>query len=241
MVWKKKCKALRIFILISFLVFVVPQPQANAQDPAAQEHVWTDEEWKKATEGLDYSTKPKKEEQEDRTKEVQRKQLNFPDFLNRLINAPLFKIISVLLIIGGLVFLIIRLIKANTSANDKRLTEKDVKQAFLKIENDLPDADVSSLLSAMLDAKDYKSTVRLLYLNIIQQLHLNKQIVWKKDKTNNDYLREMRNDPSYPSFREVTLLFEVIWYGDSDIDAISYNKVAPAFKNYLTTLKNEPH
>jgi hypothetical protein len=240
MVWRKKCKSLRILLVILCLVLNAPHSlPLHAQETRVQEQLWTDEDWEKSREGLDYSTEQKKKKEKQQQPQEANQERNIAEFLMRLTNSKVFKILSIVIIIGLLVFIIIRLIKTSSSGKGKRVPNLNVQQALLDIENDLPDADLSRLLNMTIDAKDYKSAVRILYLHVIQQLHTHRHIAWKKDKTNNDYVREMRSHSGYQSFRDLTLLFEVIWYGDTDINEGLYNKVEPAFKNYLSTLKNE--
>jgi hypothetical protein len=241
MVWRKKCKALRVLLVVLCLALSAPHAQQlRAQAPTAQEQLWSDEDWEKSKKGLDYSTEQKKKkEKKEPTQKEDSRDWNIAEFLMRLTNSNAFKILSIVIIIGLLVFIIIRLIKTNSTGKGKRVPDLSVKEALQNVENDLPDADLSHLLNMTIDAEDYKSAIRILYLHIIQQLNAHNHIVWKKDKTNNDYVREMRTHSSYQSFREVTLLFEVIWYGDTDINESLYHKVEPVFKNYLATLKNE--
>jgi hypothetical protein len=88
-----------------------------------------------------------------------------------------------------------------------------------------------SEIDAAIARGDYRRASRLLYLRLLKQLSDAGRIVWKPEKTNHDYLRELGSNDLARSFARVTLLFDYIWYGDFHIDEPTFQQVRGAFEN----------
>jgi hypothetical protein len=102
----------------------------------------------------------------------------------------------------------------------------------------LHETDLERFLRQALTDTDYRTAVRLYYLSILKQYSLREIISWKKDKTNNEYLTEVRrsNAPTYADFRAATLIFERVWYGEKVIEARDYAKIQPKFEQLLAKI-----
>lgn len=69
------------------------------------------------------------------------------------------------------------------------------------------------------DKGDYRVAFRLLYLDTLKRFVEKNWIVYRKEKTNFDYLMQLSNKPVYSAFGQLTLAFDEIWYGDIVPDA----------------------
>lgn len=199
--------------------------------------LWSDEQWQKAKEGIEYTKPEEAKEKEEEEEEEEEKELNSKDswniseWLTAIFTSPTGKLIAILVIIGLLVFLLIRLIVNRTS--DKKVSDIPTDVYIWQNEEDIPEeTDMERHLREALESGNYKIAVRILYLIVIRQLHENKIIIWKKDKTNRDYLNEMRQRSDYKNFREVTHIYEVVWYGDFDINVTEFEKIQSVFSSY---------
>jgi len=81
--------------------------------------------------------------------------------------------------------------------------------------------------------------VRVYYLEVLKQLSLKDLIKWQRDKTNSEYLREMRQQTHFKDFRHVTRIFERVWYGDTKIEQDTFQQISPEFELYLSKVSNE--
>lgn len=61
---------------------------------------------------------------------------------------------------------------------------------------------------------DYKMAFRLRYLDLLKQLSQRNWIIYKKEKTNFDYLTQLMSKPVYQPFSRLTMAFDEIWYGE---------------------------
>lgn len=80
---------------------------------------------------------------------------------------------------------------------------------------------------------DYRSAVRYQFLFILKKLSDKKQINWNPEKTNKDYLMELKAEHLKKEFSELSYIFDYVWYGEFSIDEQAYLK----FKNQYQTFK----
>ena len=96
--------------------------------------------------------------------------------------------------------------------------------------------DLSTLVRQALDSQDYTLATRLYYLWGIQALSEKKHIKWKKDKTNKSYLKEIQDLNFKRQFRDLTNIFERIWYGQSVIDQAAFSQIQSKFQQFIHSL-----
>jgi len=102
--------------------------------------------------------------------------------------------------------------KAKT-INDINLTEEHIEGI-----------DINNLLDSALKEKDYRLAIRYQFLLTLQKLSKNDIIEWHFDKTNSDYLTEIKQPQLQNGFKKITYLYDYIWYGEQTIDDIKYSK-----------------
>lgn len=238
MAWKKRfnlptyCFILngsaRNFLLLLFVIFI--QLSSFAQDS-----LWTKEQWEETRKDYIYKDPEKKEEEE---KEIdEQTELDFNDDSNWQLElsdtARMAILVSFVIILAALLIYFFW----GKGSSDQRL--KEIELNMLVLEHNLDKIDPDQFLNKVLDTNDYKTAVRLHFLSTLRRLHLIQWINWKKDKTNYDFLREMRTREQYPAFKELTLAFEVVWYGDTDINEAQYLLIKEKFDSLIQTLPNE--
>jgi hypothetical protein len=106
-----------------------------------------------------------------------------------------------------------------------------------ELEANLETVDLDPHLQKAIDNKEFTLAIRLYYLSILKELTLSNWIRWKKEKTNQHYLFELKENNHFAAFQQVTLIFERVWYGKSNFDETAFNSVQPAFKDFLFRLK----
>jgi hypothetical protein len=99
--------------------------------------------------------------------------------------------------------------------------------------------DIEALLEQARRSGDFKAAVRLYYLKLLKRLHEMEKIVWKKEKTNRDYLSELfAKDFHFQRMRGLTLSYESVWYGDHDINPESFQRICSQFESVFTELSD---
>jgi hypothetical protein len=220
---RKKFKIIILLCFAASLLLVCQDSHAQTNPPdTSTEQVWTDEDWQKAIDGVEYVQQPKKEE-----KQKEKNDFEIPEATSRWngdwLTSPTTKVIVIIFTIALLIFTLVKLLGNAGNANVKVLNNNISIQELT--EENFIETDLEKLLRLALEANDYRSAVRILYLSTIQQLNAQGLILWKKDKTNKDFLREMRAHGEYKTFRDITLAYEIVWYGDRQIEQPQFSSL----------------
>ncbi|MFN8237102.1 MAG: hypothetical protein U0T77_02940 [Chitinophagales bacterium] len=139
-------------------------------------------------------------------------------------------------ILIALLFLVLNVMGVHLQK--RKSGKKDMPIALDELEDNLDTAAIDPHLYAAIKNKQFKLAIRLYYLMIIQQLSYKEIIHWKKYKTNQQYLKEVKkNDGYYEMLKQLTLTYEQCWFGDGVLSEAEYDRIQPAFVNFLHQLK----
>ena len=144
---------------------------------------------------------------------------------------PLLQGLLYLIIAALVVFLIVAIF--SSIKVDKKIKKEEVKK-----EEEIEDIDVidaESGLEKALKAENYREAVRMLFIKLLQILVLEKSIEWKPEKTNRDYLREMKSNSKIHHFNNLVIAYERIWYGRDSIDELFFNYLRTDFEKFYST------
>ena len=210
--------------------------------------VFDAERWEDLHESLDYSGKPPKPKKkpEPETPDAPTPPPSPDSSFDQPDLSPLVKVLLVILLVGLLGWLIYSIglhgeMKFDTPlVTDGEPEEVDLKQVE-RLEEELDRRDVDPYLVKAETTEQYALAVRLQYLALLKKLHEQGLIRWKKNRTNRYYLNEMRDHPTYTGFRDLTLTFERVWYGNYTPDAEEYRRIKSGFTAYRERLTPLAH
>ncbi|MFI5236856.1 MAG: hypothetical protein ACHQLA_02840 [Ignavibacteriales bacterium] len=121
------------------------------------------------------------------------------------------------LMFAALILIIRGIIKA-----DRRglLFGKISSNEIMLIENEenINQINFDELIIAAVERKDYKLAVRYLFLKSLKLLSEKGIVELRNNKTNHQYLSEIKNNRISGAFQIATSRFEWVWYGDFPID-----------------------
>lgn len=80
--------------------------------------------------------------------------------------------------------------------------------------------------------KDYRSAIRYHFLFVLKKLTDQKLINWNPEKTNKDYLRELKTTDLKASFQELSHIFDYVWYGEFEVNEERYNHFKKKFSQF---------
>jgi hypothetical protein len=111
--------------------------------------------------------------------------------------------------------------------------------AILLDAEDIEAVDLEALLRRALAERRHRDAVRFLYLRALQALAGGGLVEWQKDKTNRDYLRELRRTAGALErpFDDLTRLFEWVWYGEAAVDEARFAAVQARFDRFGEALR----
>ena len=172
--------------------------------------------WKSETNGFDFTEHPPKKK--DKKPEKVNAPFRFPDW-NLGWLAPFVKYGSLILLIGLLVWLISMVVKQYIS--EPELSKDDLlswevnpdKISYNKLEE---------LLETYLRENNHRQALRILFLMVLKDLSSMDLIVWKKNKTNHDYLRELKDTGVQLPYRRISMAFDAARYGNYTVNETSF-------------------
>lgn len=141
------------------------------------------------------------------------------------------QIILYSLSIAALVFIIVLLFKNNARALFYGKSAS-AKLDFVLSEENIHEIDFDKRIDDEVQKRDFRKAVRFYFLKIIKELHKQSFITWKQDKTNADYLKELNNSQHYHQFKELSKLYEYIWYGDFKLNEPDFMQVIKKFDQF---------
>ena len=150
-------------------------------------------------------------------------------------NFDVFMKILAFLVVAGAIYMVVRIILNKEGMwifgrSRKNITVQDVS------EEDIHQMDFRQLTQDTKRAGNYRLAIRYYYLWLLKKLSANEIIDWHWDKTNSDYLYEIKNTMLKKDFEYLSYVYDYSWYGDFPIDEAAFAKAEKAFLKTLNTL-----
>ena len=105
------------------------------------------------------------------------------------------------------------------------------KSVIINEGEDIHEMDFNFLIQEAITKGDYKNAIRLSYLKLLKNLTDKDLISWKADKTNTEYLSELKKHELYAPFKKTTFIFEYVWYGDFKITKQHFDETLLVFQS----------
>lgn len=211
-------------------IFTPPPPVSPvARRPVEAAH------WTEASNGLDYSDehKPKPPKPPQKVPSGGSGMIDWGGVGQ--FGGNLLQGILIVLAVAGIGYGIYRMVQQPRNRAIQRASD-GIVITEANLDQYLHETDLQRFLRSALEAGNYALAIRLYYLQIIKNLSQRHLIKWSKEKTNRDYLREVRQHPQYEAFREATRIFERVWYGNAPLRAEEYATLEPQFSRLLNNL-----
>ncbi|WGK64270.1 DUF4129 domain-containing protein [Croceiramulus getboli] len=135
------------------------------------------------------------------------------------------------LAIAGILFLFIWLILKIDERSLQRTTNTLNQYLSSKDQEIIEHDDIQALIEQALAVKNYRLAIRFYYLLLLQRLSDQEHIDWQAQKTNREYLYEIKQDELRESFRRVTRIYDYSWYGQFEVDESAFAKAKLQFSN----------
>lgn len=200
---------------------------------------------KSAVEGINYSEDqaPKELEIDDDSDDPYDQQNRYNNFETSGEGwSSLFKFLFVIIIIVAVALLIYFLVGENLKrpSNKKINSADELELSIENLEEKIHESDLERLIRQALGQENYSLATRIYYLAIIKELSIQKRIKWKKDKTNRDYIQELGQSDLATPFRQLTRIYERVWYGNGALNAAQFNQLRPGFEQLIARVKSSP-
>ena len=148
--------------------------------------------------------------------------------------SSIFGVIFWILAIGLFGYLVYRLFLSNSSFLSRN--RKNIASDIAVVEEENTN-DPDSLLRNAIKSGNYRLAVRYLYLQSLKRLSEKKFIEINSNKTNYEYVTEIRKHKFANEFASLTLQYEYVWYGEYPVDERLFEQIQNGFtqfnKNHL--------
>lgn len=145
------------------------------------------------------------------------------------------------LILGVIILVVIYFILKNVGGFSFGKPKDKLKYKTLEEseEENFEDIDLNNFELLIQKAKsegDFRKAVRYYYLWILQKLSDQKLIQWHKDKTDDQYLSELNQNPIREDFFKNTYIYDHIWYGNFNLSQHEFELAEKTFKQTLNKI-----
>ena len=104
-----------------------------------------------------------------------------------------------------------------------------------EIENNLHLVDFEKLIKSSIQSGEHRLSIRYYYLFLLKKMSEKELIEWDVEKTNSDYIYEIKSTELKANFEYLSYLYNYIWYGEFDLSTDEFEKAKKAFD---TTIKS---
>ena len=136
-------------------------------------------------------------------------------------------------VIGFIIYAIVKIIinKEGTwifGKNKKKITVSE------RVAENIHTIDFNAIVKQSKQDKDYRLTIRYYYLWLLKSLSDKEIIEWDIEKTNSDYLYEIKAPILKENFKYLSYIYDYSWYGEFDLTEKDFAKAETAFLKAIT-------
>jgi len=132
------------------------------------------------------------------------------------------------------------LLKLFLKIDSKSLEFKQTEKATISLTDDeklIKNEDINKLIDKAIADKHYRLAIRYYYVSILQKLAKFDLIDWQLEKTNEDYIKEIKKENLKDKFIKSTLLYDFVWYGNFEINESEFLKAQNEFNELKSLIK----
>lgn len=140
-----------------------------------------------------------------------------------------------------LAFLIFLLIRFFLKVNSRTLITGQKETAgfqFTEDEQIIKNEDIHALIDNAIAIKNYRLAIRYYYLLSLKYLTEKQVITWQQEKTNEDYITEIKSEAVKSNFKNITRIYDYVWYGEFNIDQLRFESLKIPFESLNNSIKN---
>ena len=148
----------------------------------------------------------------------------------------LMKVLAVLVI----VFVIYLIVKSIMNKEGQWIFGKNSDKKIIdytEVEKNIHTIDFEKLIKNTLKSGEKRLSIRYYYLWLLKKMSSKEIIIWDIEKTNSDYLYEIKNQTQKDEFAYLSYLYNYIWYGEFDMDDATFIKAKNSFEKAIQAIK----
>ena len=149
--------------------------------------------------------------------------------------AGLLKTIAVLVIILAIYLIVKNILNKEGNWIFGRNSDKKIIH-YDDVEKNIQNIDFEKLIQTTLKNGEKRLTIRYYYLWLLKKLAAREIIVLDIEKTNSDYMYEIKNSKLKDDFAYSSYLYNYIWYGEFDLDDDTFEKTKTTFDKIIKSI-----
>lgn len=137
-----------------------------------------------------------------------------------------------ILIIGFLLYFIVKyfLAKEGSWFFGKKNNKTNIGEE--ELHENIHEINFSESIAGFEASGDYRSAVRYQFLMVLKKLSDKKLISWNPEKTNKDYIAELKVPQLKQQLSHLAYIFEYVWYGEFEVNEQSYLNFKKEFQSF---------
>jgi hypothetical protein len=156
----------------------------------------------------------------------------FASFLERLARSPVLKWVLYSFLAAVILFVLYQVMVVNNFFIFSRRTRG--KRTEEPHEEELSEENVEQKLNDAIVSGNYRLAIRYLYLKTLYLLNARKLITLRAGATNHDYLVQMQKQMAGKDFRNLTQVYEYVWYGEYHPSDSQFDIIETNFKQFFS-------
>lgn len=162
----------------------------------------------------------------------------FGDYRGNAFILFLVELIPYLILAGILFFAVWLFIRLNPGK--AFLKEPETASISMTEEEEIVQSrNINELIEEAVSRGDYRMGIRYHYLLVLQQLSEDGHIRYEFSKTNEEYLTEIGKQNLREQFRQITRLYDFIWYGSFEVTPEAFRKAQREFVKMHELIKQQ--
>ncbi len=138
------------------------------------------------------------------------------------------------LAIAAVLFVVFKLFMDGGSLFTRR--NKTLMEAPPEEEVEIDTDNLDPLIKKAIDAGNYRLATRYLYMQSLKFLSNKNHIILSPQKTNQQYVNELRSGHLFQPFSRLTLQYDYIWFGEFAVNENQFKMVHNNFKEFNNSI-----
>ena len=101
-------------------------------------------------------------------------------------------------------------------------------------EEDIRGLDIEAMIREAEAQGDLRRAIRLHYLLVLRRLMDQGVLKWSPEKTDRDYMAQIKDPALRSRFAHLALVFQWVWYGHAEVDRARYDSIRRPFVEFET-------
>ena len=147
-----------------------------------------------------------------------------------------FRLIIILVIAIVLIVILLRNLDFTFVKMSKYRSKKDAAE-LISDDDNIDENDYDALLLRAIKNKNFRLATRFYYLSLLKKLSQKEYIEYHKDKTNSDYLFELKDEKVRSNFSYLSYIYSYVWYGEFPVDELKFTTIEEKYQSFINAIK----